>query len=200
MPLSVTTSVTGGGLSISTAEQVPGAVTASLNPSPPLAVAKTGSLTGTTLTMDPGHGFSTADRLDVFWADPTTGLLKCRYKATAGTVATNSVPLTGGAGDALPAGPIPVTVQKPTPFAFPFAPANLQGLAAGALAPGKIVLEKADGTVVYHRTFAAGGAGTVWTVGSGGANPVSDTCATAFVSNASATLTNAVSALATVSA
>ena len=77
----------------------------------PLNTAKTGSLTTRTsntvgtLTMDAGHGLTTGQIVDIYWP---TGFVQ--YGVTLGTVATNSVPISGGSGDVLPAASTAVTV------------------------------------------------------------------------------------------
>ena len=198
--VTVSTTANGGGLSASFTQTVNPNVVATLNPVK--AAAKTGSLavrtnnnTGT-LTMDAGHGFNTGDRLDVFWLDPTTGAQKCQYKVTAGTVATNSVPISAGVGDNLPAALSAVTVQVAVPLDFPLTTTELVALAVGGAAPGKVVLEKADGTVVYNVTLGANGVGSAWVSGFGAANPVSDTVAKAYVTNASSSAANQVNVIA----
>jgi len=80
---------------------------------PTLAAAKTGSLTTRTddntgtLTMASGHGISTGNRLDVYWA---TGI---PYGMTVGSVSVNSVPIDGGAGDNLPTANTSITAMVP---------------------------------------------------------------------------------------
>jgi hypothetical protein len=67
-----------------------------------LPAAKTGQLTTRTdnttgtLTMAAGHGFTTGVIIDLYWAGGV------RYGVVVGTVSTNSVPISGGAGDNLP--------------------------------------------------------------------------------------------------
>lgn len=56
---------------------------------------RTDNTTGT-LTMSAGHGFTTGVVIDLYWAGGV------RYGVVVGTVATNSVPISGGAGDNLP--------------------------------------------------------------------------------------------------
>src|SRR4051812_13463763 len=69
----------------------------------PLGAAKTGTLTTRTsntvgtLTMTAGHGITTAALQDIYWDGGS------RRNVTVGTVATNSVPFSGGIGDNLPA-------------------------------------------------------------------------------------------------
>jgi hypothetical protein len=80
--------------------------------------AKTGTLstrtsnTAGTLTMTPGHGFLTAGRLDLYWAGGS------RRGILIGTVATDSVPFTGGAGDNLPVQGTAITAMVPMEFGF----------------------------------------------------------------------------------
>ena len=76
-----------------------------------LPAAKSGTLstrtsdTVGTLTLDAGHGIQTADVIDVYWDGGR------RYNVTVGTVSGNDVPISGGAGDVLPAQDTTVTAQ-----------------------------------------------------------------------------------------
>lgn len=80
---------------------------------PSVGPAKTGTLTTRTdnttgtLTMDTGHGFSTADKIDLFFEGGS------RATVTVGTVATNSVPISSGTGDNLPALNSAITAMLP---------------------------------------------------------------------------------------
>lgn len=73
------------------------------NPTTPIPAAKTGSLTTRTnntdgtLTMDPGHGIITGQVVDIYWVGGS------RVGVVVGTVSVNSVPISGGSGDNLPA-------------------------------------------------------------------------------------------------
>lgn len=75
-------------------------------------LAKSGTLstrtTDTTgmLTLATGHGIQTGDIIDVYW---TGGR---RYDVVVGTVVGDSVPISLGAGDVLPAQDDPVTAAK----------------------------------------------------------------------------------------
>lgn len=77
-----------------------------------IPAAKTGTLTTRTdsdtgvATMTAGHGFSTSDKLDVFWAGGSR-------RAMTATVAVNAVTIDGGSGDALPVTTTALTVMKP---------------------------------------------------------------------------------------
>lgn len=88
-----------------------------------LPAAKTGNLTTRTddntgvLTMDTGHGITTGQRLDVYWVDGD-GVDQVRYGMTVGTVATNSVPIDGGAGAVLPADEYEITAMVPVSEVF----------------------------------------------------------------------------------
>jgi hypothetical protein len=94
-------SVSGSGASIQS--QVTRTGSASIGLIEVLAEAKPGTLstrtdnTTGTLTMESGHGFTTAAVIDLYWSGGV------RYGVIVGTVATNSVPISGGAGDNLPA-------------------------------------------------------------------------------------------------
>jgi hypothetical protein len=71
--------------------------------------AKTGTLSTRTdntdgeLTMTTGHGITTGQIIDLYW---TGGV---RYGVIVGTVATNAVPISGGAGDNLPTASTAIT-------------------------------------------------------------------------------------------
>jgi hypothetical protein len=95
-------SISGGGVTIQTLPIVrtnsgPIGLSDTLNP------AKSGTLTtrtndtSGTLTMAGGHGFTDAQVIDLYWSGGV------RYGVTIGMVATNSVPISGGSGDNLPA-------------------------------------------------------------------------------------------------
>jgi hypothetical protein len=121
---------------------------------PTLAAAKTGTLTTRTdnntgtLTMAPGHGITTGQRLDVYWTDPTTGLAMCQYGVTAGTVATNSVPIDLGVGDNLPLVNTAVTVMVPTNYPFTVTAANLSSLLVGCASRAMVVFMSSVPAVV----------------------------------------------------
>ena len=77
---------------------------------------KTGTLTTRTdndtgtLTMVSGHGLTTGDKVDIFWAGGS------RYNVTVGTVSGNSVPIDVGSGTNLPSTSTAVVVCKPQQF------------------------------------------------------------------------------------
>lgn len=83
-----------------------------------LPAAKTGQLTTRTdndtgtLSMAGGHGILDGDRLDVYWSGGH------RRGMTVGTVAGNSVPVDGGAGDNLPTNLTSITAAVPSEEEF----------------------------------------------------------------------------------
>lgn len=139
-----------------------------------LAAAKTGALTTRTdddtgeLTMDSGHGITTGARLDVYWDGGA------RYGMTVGTVATNAVPIDGGAGDNLPADETDITAFVPIQeemlvtgnnAQFAFAKSSKRGIVVwttSAPANVKAVVDELEGT---------SGGGYQWFTGNGVTNP-----------------------------
>lgn len=105
-------SVSGSGLSMQSVIVRSG--TAPIGLSETLPAAKTGSLTtrtdntNGTLTMTAGHGITTAATIDLYWEGGS------RYGVTVGTVATNSVPISGGSGDNLPPATTAITATLRT--------------------------------------------------------------------------------------
>lgn len=98
--LNYSVSISGSGLSMQSAIIRTGS--SPIGFSDPLSAAKTGTLTTRTsdtvgtLTMSADHGITTAAVIDLYWDGGV------RYGVTVGTVATNSVPFSLGAGDNLP--------------------------------------------------------------------------------------------------
>jgi hypothetical protein len=96
--------------------------------SPILPAAKAGTLTTRTndttgeLTLASGHGVTTGDRLDVYFA---SGI---RVNVTVGTVAGNVVPISSGSGAILPAQGATLTVCVPQEEAFVVPTASLNAL------------------------------------------------------------------------
>jgi hypothetical protein len=200
----VGTTVNGGGVSLNNSETI--VVPKYEGVDPLLPAAKVGTLTRSdantgTLTMAAGHGFTTGQRLDVFWLDPTTGQQKCQHKCTVGSVSGNAVPIDLGVGDDLPAAAnTPVTAQVPGEYGFEFDETKMIVFAVGGGgngggAAGKVVVEDSGGTVLFDRTLGANGAGFTWLIG-GGTNPLADTPAKVFLSNGSSAVTNRVTAFA----
>lgn len=122
-----------------------------------LAAAKTGTLstrtsdTAGTLTMTAGHGITDGQIIAIF--HPTSGV---SYLATVGTVATNSVPFTGAAGDVLPAQASAVTVQVMTDLNVDFDGDDLELLLAKFTKRGVVVFEDSGDAVLDAEEVPAG--------------------------------------------
>lgn len=153
---------------------------------PPAKVpaAKAGTLTvrggntAGTLTLGTGHGVITGDRLDVFWA---TG---CRYGCVVGTVSGNNVPITGGAGDNLPA--LNFTIQASVPTSEgQWALDATTVVVVTAKCPKQCVFVFAadDDTTLLAVPLLEGGVYT-WTSEDNASNPLSGTIAKVFMSHA----------------
>lgn len=106
MPIStVNITVSVGGVTVQ--GQAPRTAEGQISQTVELPAADSGTLstrtsdTAGTLTLGSGHGVSTGDTIDIFWV--ASGVLKCAYGATVGTVVGTSVPFTGASGDVLPA-------------------------------------------------------------------------------------------------
>lgn len=101
-----------------------------------IPAAKTGTLTTRTdnttgtLTMQSGHGFNTGDKIALFWAGGS------QRDVTVGTVSGNSVPISGGTGDNLPAASTAITACGATVDAVAFTGDNAAALVVyGTLPP-----------------------------------------------------------------
>jgi hypothetical protein len=143
---------------------------------PTLAAAKVGQLTTRTddntgtLTMDSGHGITTGARLDLYW---TGGR---RYNITVGTVATNSVPIDLGAGDALPANLTAITAMVPQSEAFSFETSDMValfcGVPIGAIPATVMFVDATNGDAVIRLN---GGVDSIWDSASAAPSPLADT-------------------------
>jgi hypothetical protein len=141
--------------------------------SPSVAAAKAGTLTTRTnatdgtLTMSGGHGFQTGDTIDLFWSAGS------RRGVTVGTVAVNSVPISGGAGvadDDLPIATTAITAVIAHEEAFEVDGDALLGLAVNCPKRGYVVFAEADDSVVKEYRFDASSSFS-WIDGSGVDNP-----------------------------
>jgi len=105
-------SVSGSGISMQSAIVRTGSAPIGLYET--LPAAKTGTLstrtndTSGTLTLESGHGITTAAVIDLYWDGGS------RYGVTVGTVSGTSVPISGGAGDNLPIATTAVTATTRT--------------------------------------------------------------------------------------
>jgi hypothetical protein len=144
----------------------------------PVAAAKTGTLTTRTdnttgtLTMAAGHGFTTGVKIDIYWPDPTTGEQKHRRNVVVGTVATNSVPISGGSGDNLPVATTPITAMMPTVVDARFDGDDMVIRAITANAPALVVFTADDDVEDDHVLVTAVGQVVEWYEGNGVTNPL----------------------------
>lgn len=164
----------------------------SVQKKPTRTAAKTGTLstrtnaTDGTLTMTAGHGFTDAVKIDLYWAnaDGTRGV---RRNVTVGTVATNSVPISGGTGDDLPIATTAITAMIPVAYDFRFDGDELVALMASCPAPSVIVLTGDDDVEDYAIALPYGGMSFVWHNRSGVANPVAgDAITKAYITHGDA--------------
>ena len=141
---------------------------------PSVAAAKTGTLTtrtndsAGTLTMSSGHGFTTGVVIDLFWSGGS------RRNVTVGTVSTNSVPISSGSGDVLPAAATAITAMIPTEVAFDVdATAGCHAVQAACAANSWVVFRDASDTVLAAYQIRAGENAATWVNSGMGSNPLS---------------------------
>lgn len=157
-----------------------------------VAAAKTGVLTTRTddntgsLTMTGGHGITTGARLDVYWVVGTTQY--ARRGMTVGTVATNVVPIDGGAGDVLPAADTAIRAMVPTSETVTLTGNNVQAIVVYCSEPALVVFT--DDSDVELGAFHVKGNGYAesWNSDSGVTNPLSgDTVSKIYFSHGDST-------------
>ncbi len=150
---------------------------------PTLAAAKAGTLslrtsnTVGTLTMESGHGITTAARLDLYFANGR------RYGITVGTVSGLSVPFTLGDGDNLPAQGTAILAMVPQLETFEMADVTtLLALICACLSAATLVFRNGAGAdlkvvqLAGPDTTDVANAGTPdgyeWSTSSGADNPL----------------------------
>lgn len=135
--------------------------------------AKTGTLTVRTdantgsLTMAGGHGITTGQKLSIFWSGGS------RSNVTAGTVATNVVPIDLGSGDDLPDAATEITAMVATSVPFAVTGDDIESLGVNCpnAASGWVVF-KASGTIVKEYQILPGEKAHAWADGLGIDNPL----------------------------
>lgn len=140
---------------------------------PSVAGAKSGTLTTRTddntgtFTMASGHGFSTSDKVDVFWSGGS------RRQMDA-TVTGDSVVLDGGSGDVLPAATTAITAMTPTSVSMAFTGNDIEALAASCPlnVSGWVVFKASGGSDIAVFRIPAGEVSKVWASGLGITNPL----------------------------
>lgn len=141
---------------------------------PTVPAAKSGTLTTRTdantgtFTMSSGHGFTTGNKVDVFWAGG-------QRRAMDATVTGDSVVLDGGAGDDLPALNTAVTAMVPVDVPFVVDGDDVIALAAHSPVPGYVVWFDDENTpaAIPAATFVVDRTESgLWASGNGVTNPL----------------------------
>lgn len=143
---------------------------------PTVTAANVGQLTTRTsdtvgtLTMNAGHGITTGQRLDMYWAGGS------RRGIVVGTVSVNSVPFTGGLGTVLPANLTAITAKVPQEEPFTVTGSDVAAIALYSDQPGQIVFATSGDVEVaafsVGATTSSGAQSYVWPSGDGLANPL----------------------------
>ena len=120
-----------------------------------LNAAKAGALTTRTndttgsLTLATGHGIETADVIDLYWDGGR------RYGVSVGTVVGDVVPISGGAGDVLPAQDTAITAAECQIIDTDFDADLLAAIAALATARGHLSFYEAGEVLALSLDLAA---------------------------------------------
>lgn len=139
---------------------------------PTVAAAKTGALTTRTsdsvgtITGQASHGVVDADFIDLYWDGGQ------RRHCLVGTVASLSIPITGGTGDVLPADETALTLMVENEETHVFTGDDILGF--GVSSPnyaGTVVFRQSGGTEIFAVELAAGES-YVWTEETGVTNPL----------------------------
>lgn len=140
--------------------------------SPTVPVAKVGTLTTRTddntgvLTMSAGHGFTTGNKIDVFWSGGSR-------RAMDATVAANAVTVDGGSGDALPTNNTAITAMVPTEVLMDIDGDQVVAVAVYSPKAGYIVFVDDGPADISDATYQLdAGEGKGWVSGDGGTNPL----------------------------
>jgi hypothetical protein len=167
--LRLTTSISGG---VSVGGAIDRECDQQVSLDPVLTAGKPGELTTRstdttgTLTLETGHGITTAQVVDLYWAG---GM---RYGVIVGTVSSNSVPISAGAGDVLPSASTEVVVGPRVNAAdLGMDGDNIQVIVIGATKRIAIDFLDDGGLVLLHVEVAAGES-YQWFAGCGFTNPL----------------------------
>jgi hypothetical protein len=145
---------------------------------PTLAAAKTGTLTVRTsnsvgtLTMSSGHGIGTAGLFDMYWFNSDGTLAGARRAVIAGTVSTNSVPITGGSGDNLPTAASAIVAMLRDTESNTIAGDNIKAILVYSPVPCFVVFAASDDTVLFSVPITAVNGVYRWNYDSGVTNPL----------------------------
>ena len=143
---------------------------------PSLAAAKSGSLTTRTnnttgtLTMIAGHGITTGDEFDLYFLK-TDGTRGYRLGVTAGTVATNDVPISGGTGDNLPDDEALVTAMIPSNQELAYDKDDIKAFIFDCSQPAQFAVYDATDTLLFSGSVDGTGDCYGWHADSGITSP-----------------------------
>lgn len=141
---------------------------------PTVPAAKSGTLTVRTddntgsLTMASGHGITTGQKLSIFWSGGS------RSNVTAGTVATNVVPIDMGSGDNLPDAATAITAMVATSVAAAIEGDDVDAFAVSCptAVSGWVVFKASGGTIISEHQIPSGTKAKTWASGLGITNPL----------------------------
>lgn len=143
-----------------------------------IAAAKVGTLSVHTsssvgtLTMAAGHGFTTGVLIDLYWFNTDGTLAGARRAVIAGTVATNSVPITGGTGDNLPIATTPIVAMQRDVETCAIIGDNTKAIFVTSPVPCFVVFAASDDTVLLAVEITEVNGQYRWYADSGVANPL----------------------------
>lgn len=148
-----------------------------------LPAAQAGAITAGVLALNAGHGIVTGNRLDVYWAGGS------RIGCLVGTVAGNSVPISGGTGTTLPAAAAtPITCMVPQVKPFAILATNIQAVIVVCAGAGFATAAFTDATPTPKGSLQIGTIGSyIWYNLSGIANPITADPTQVFLSHSDAT-------------
>lgn len=144
-----------------------------------LASAST-TAAGNITATNTAHGIITAQRADVYWN--VSGVPGSRRGVTVGTVSGTTIPISGGAGDNLPATASGIVVATPVSAKLPVVGASITGIVAACNQQSILDITDATPTELLGITIPQGGT-YQWHLYSGTAVPISGTATQVFLSH-----------------
>jgi len=126
---------------------------------------RTGDDVGTA-TLSTGHGIITGDIVDMYWSGGA------QYNITVGTVATNSVPLSGGAGDVFPIQDTVISISKRTAITFTDVGNNVSAFMVQCNQACRFAFMAAGGEITAATFSISADQGIPWYEGMGYTNPL----------------------------
>lgn len=118
-----------------------------------------------TLTLSTGHGISTGQKINLYWAGGR------RYNVTVGTVSVNSVPISLGAGDNLPTQTTAVTASLATTVNLDVIGDDVSIIAVHSEQAGDVTFFNSSDEVIANISLSANYA-FIWNENNGYDNPL----------------------------